>query len=143
MVAAQCTQSESHDDLWHRTVHPDTGQVIRFRTVPGAQHTQEWEPDDDPEATDAGEWVTWHYTAREVGPTPIVPADLDQRVAALIATHFPTGGVRHGQAGIESECGCGTWYPISRDNAHLGREVSLLVRGYFDLALRHGGRCPR
>lgn len=137
-LTAQCTLSAGHPDIWHRAVHPDTGQTIRFHTVAGTQHTQEWSSDDDPGAPDEGEWVTWHYTTQDVAPTPVVPADLDQRVAVLVAGHHPTSRVRSGQTGVESECVCGAWYPIGRHDTHLGREMSLLVRGYFDLGLRHG-----
>ncbi|MEV6421595.1 hypothetical protein [Streptomyces sp. NPDC051662] len=136
-LPAQCTQLAGHDETWHWTVHPGTGQILRFRSVLGTRHTQEWQSADDyPEAADAGEWVTWHY-ATEADPTPVVPADLDWRAASLVAGHFPTGRGRSGQDGVESECGCGTWYPIGGESAHLGREVSLLARGYFDLALRY------
>ncbi|MFE2639520.1 hypothetical protein ACFXKF_32960 [Streptomyces scopuliridis] len=135
-LPAQCTQLAGHDETWHTTDHPDNGQTLRFRTVLGARHTQEWQPDDDPEAAGGGEWVTWHYVT-EADPTPVVPADLDRRAASLVAGHFPTGHVRSGQDGTESECGCDTWYPIGGESAHLGREVSLLARGYFDLALRY------
>ncbi|MFJ3699649.1 hypothetical protein ACIPW9_36955 [Streptomyces sp. NPDC090052] len=134
-LPAQCTQPASHHGAWHRTAHPDTGQILRFRTLLGTRHTQEWQPADDPEAADGGGWVTWHYVT-EADPTPVVPADLDRRAASLVASHFPTSRVRPGQDGTESECGCGTWYPTGQESAHLGREVSLLARSYFDL----GGR---
>ncbi|WP_329020777.1 hypothetical protein [Streptomyces sp. NBC_01601] len=137
-LPAWCTLRAGHPDTCHQTVHPDTGQTIRFHAANGTQHTQEWVSDDDPEAPDAGEWVTWHYGAPDVAPTPVVPGDLDQRVAALVAGHHPTSRVRPGQAGVESECVCGTWYPMGRHDAHLGREMSLLVRGYFDLGIRYG-----
>lgn len=137
-LPAQCMLLPGHDDSWHRTVHPDTGRTMRFHTALGVRHTQEWASDDDPAAPDAGEWVTWHYVAPETEPTPVVPPDLDQRVTSLVAGHHPTSRVRPGQDGVESECACGTWYPIGRHDAHLGREMSLLVRGYFDQGLRYG-----
>ncbi|WP_042422148.1 hypothetical protein [Streptacidiphilus anmyonensis] len=142
-LGAPCTLTADHHDAWHQTVHPDTGQLLRFRTDRGALHTQEWEPDHDPGAPDAGTWVTWHYVTPQVDPTPTVPDDLDQRADTFVSNHSPSGLTRIGQTGIEAECGCGAWYPNGRHSTHLGREVSLLARGYFDLALRRSGAAPQ
>ncbi|WP_327359716.1 hypothetical protein [Streptomyces sp. NBC_01304] len=132
-LATPCSLPADHPDTWHETFHPDTGRPLRYRTLLGTRHTQEWEFDDDPAAPDAGQWVTWHYVTAETGPTPLVPEDLDQRVAVLLASHFLTG-----QAGTDDECACGVRYPAGGYYAHLGREASLLVRGYFDLGLGSG-----
>lgn len=131
-LAAACAEPTGHDGAWHHTTHPDTGQRLRFQGGPGPRHTQEWLTDDDPDAPDAGMWVTWHYAAASE-PTPLVPADLDERAAAHLSHHFPTGQVRNGPSGVESECACGTWY--RRENRHLGREVSIMMRMYFDNGL--------
>jgi hypothetical protein len=47
----------------------------------------------------------------------VIVSDLDERVAALVSGHFPTNR--------------------ARPDIHLGRQVSLLARSFFDLAL-----CP-
>ncbi|MFD4535644.1 hypothetical protein ACFWNL_18390 [Kitasatospora sp. NPDC058397] len=138
-VPARCTLSAGHPGPWHRAFHPGDGRTLRWSTAGGVHHTQEWEPDDDPGgAADAGEWVTWDYVAPRSGPGSTVSADdLDRRAASLVSSHFPTGRVRPGPAGVESECGCGTWY-TGHHNGHFGREVSLLARSFFDLGLREG-----
>jgi hypothetical protein len=138
LLAAQCGLTAGHGGTWHRTLHPDTGQQLRFRQVGAVQHSQEWEPTDDPDASpDEGQWVTWHYAD---GPVSTVVSDLDQRAASLVSGHFPTSRTRPGPDGGrgEEECACGQWYRQGRADIHLGREVSLLARSFFDLALEYG-----
>ena len=136
-LPAHCTLTAGHPDLWHQTLHPQTGARLRFRSTGAVRHTQEWEPDDDSGATQAGQWITWHYS---VGPTgTVVVSDLDRRAATLVSAHFPTSRTRPGpDSGLEEECACGSWYRAGRPDIHLGREVSLLARSFFDTGLRHG-----
>ncbi|MCZ4124971.1 hypothetical protein [Streptomyces sp. H39-S7] len=138
LLSAQCGLVAGHGDTWHRTAHPDTGALLRFRSAGAVRHTQEWEPDDDPGEPDAGQWITWHYGVAPE-PTPVIVSDLDERAAALVGSHFPTSRTRPGPDGgrDEEECACGAWYRAGRPDIHLGRHVSLLARSFFDLALRY------
>ncbi|MFC1405779.1 MULTISPECIES: hypothetical protein [Streptacidiphilus] len=140
-LAAQCTLLPGHDGTWHQALHPDDGRLLRFRVTADVQQTQEWEPNDDPGATNPGEWITLHYATAQTRFTTVVPDDLDQRGASLISGHFETGRTRETDTGTGTECACGTWYPASPYGAHskhLGREISLLVRSYFDTGLHYG-----
>jgi len=138
-LPAPCTLPAGHPDPWHRTAHPDTGQQLRFRHVGAVQHSQEWEPSDDPDASpDEGQWITWHYADGPV--STVVVSDLDQRAASLVSGHFPTSRTRPGPDGgrSEEECACGQWYRAGRSDIHLGRQVSLMARSFFDMGLRYG-----
>ncbi|MEY9842844.1 hypothetical protein [Streptacidiphilus sp. EB103A] len=116
---------------------PDNCTRLRWRTAGGFQHTQEWVPDDDPEAPNAGEWITWRYVV-DPEPTPVGVDDLDRCAAALVAGHFPTNMLRTSpDDGVQEECACGQWYPSGRQNVHLGRVVSQLARSLFDLGQCH------
>lgn len=140
-LGACCTLPAAHTD-WHETNHPDSGARLRFRTLAGARHTQEWLPDDDRELPGEGRWVTWHYLA-DGEPTPLVVADLDRRAASYVSGHYPTGQTRAGAAGAESQCACGEWYPAGQETRHLGRQVSILARMYFDGGLEAAARAAK
>jgi len=131
-----CTLGPGHRDIWHQATLADTGTLIRYRRAFGARTTQEWVPANDPGEPDAGHWVTLHVVQPEADPTPTVPADLDRRAAAMLSQHFETGG--HRPATGESECACGVWHPALVPSRHIGREVSLLARGYYDVGRRDG-----
>ncbi|MGW8768361.1 hypothetical protein ACWGN5_38450 [Streptomyces sp. NPDC055815] len=137
LLPLRCTQQAGHLGEWHQATCPDSGRILRFAVGAGVRHTQEWEPDGDLDDPEAGQWITWHFTASDSDPTPVVPADLDARVAHVVTGHYPTDQVRTGTSGTEAQCGCGDWYPTLGHAAHVGRELSLLVRSYFDLGLRH------
>lgn len=136
-LPAPCTLPAGHSDPWHRAFHPITGTELRFRTAPGVDQTQEWESYEDPGDPQSGHWVTWHYA---VGPvSTVIVTDLDDRAAALVASCFPTSRTRTGpEGGLEEECACGQWYRAGRSDIHLGRQVSLMARSFFDMGLRYG-----
>ncbi|MEV7123795.1 hypothetical protein [Kitasatospora griseola] len=133
---ADCTLAVGHDGPWHQGRHPDTGVLIHFRATPEVEHTQEWSswaPEDD-----RGEWVTLHYRVSDRSSAVGVPADLDQRVLGVADCHVVTSRTRPGVGGQEEECSCGQWYPARRHYEHVGRQVSLLVRSYFDIGMKAG-----
>ncbi|MFB7428738.1 hypothetical protein ACFC0K_36250 [Streptomyces hydrogenans] len=142
-LPARCTLPSDQPHPWHHVTHPVTGQPLRFRTPPGVRHTQEWDSDNDPAVPESGQWVTWHCVTPQTAPTPLVPDDLDTRAATLASSHEPTHLRRTGPDGPENQCACGTWYPAGAHAAHLGREISLLARGYLDLGLLHAHELPR
>lgn len=136
-MPVKCTLVADHPAEWHQALHPQTCARLRWRTSGGVRHTQEWESDDDAETPEAGEWITWHYVV-EPEPTPVIVDDLDQRMAALVSGHFPTGRSRTSpDDGPQDQCACGQWYRAARPDLHLGRQLSLLARSFFDLALRY------
>lgn len=145
-LASSCALPPGHREIWHETFHPETGQRLRYRRAFGIRHTQEWVPDDDPGAPDSGEWVTWHYVEPQAEPTPVIAADLDDRSRSLVSGHTALGQIRPGGTGIygiEELCSCGTWFnagSLLSHNTHLGREVSVLARGFFDSGRREGMR---
>ncbi|MET9396057.1 hypothetical protein [Kitasatospora sp. NPDC002965] len=133
---ADCTLAVEHDGPWRQSRHPDTAVLIRFRGTPEVEHTQEWnswEPEDD-----RGEWVTLHYRVTDRTSAVGVPADLDQRVLGVAVGHVFTSRTRPGAGGQEEECSCGQWYPACRHYEHVGRQVGLLVRSYFDIGMKAG-----
>lgn len=146
LLPAHCTLSPGHRDIWHETTNTETSIRIRYRHVGGIRHTQEWVPDDDPGAPDSGQWVTWHYVEPEHEPTPVIVSDLDERMRSFLSGHTALGQIRHGGTGlygIEELCSCGTWFDsgsLLSHNTHVGREVSILVRSFYDLGHREGLR---
>jgi hypothetical protein len=138
-LSEQCVLTSGHPGPWHHMTRTDTDTEVglRFRADQGVQRTQEWVPD-VPGELEEGQWITWHH-AVEPEPGTVVVSDLDQRAAALVADHFPTGASRTSPGdGVQDECACGSWYRTGRADLRLGREVSLLARSFFDLGFRHG-----
>jgi len=136
-VPAKCTLVADHPADWHQALHPRTCARLRWRVTGGFRHTLEWEAEDDSGAPEAGEWITWHYVV-EPDPTPVVVDDLDERIAALVSGNFPTGTSRTSpDDGPQDQRACGQWYRSRRPDIHLGRQLSLVARSFFDLALRY------
>lgn len=145
-LPTECTQPAGHPGTWHETTHPETAVRLRYRNTLGIRHTQEWVPDDDPGAPNAGLWVTWHYVEPEHEPTPVIVSDLDQRMRSLLSGHTALGQIRRGGTGIygiEELCACGTWFDsgsLLSHNAHVGRELSIVARSFYDLGHSEGLR---
>jgi len=131
-----CTLRPGHPDIWHQTHHPDTGVLLRYRQALGTRHTQEWVPDlDSDESGATGEWTTLHHVQAEHAPTPTVPADLDRRIQGFISGHTNCGT---DPATGWDRCACGMKVLPGQHGKHLARELSLLVRGYYDMGLAAG-----
>lgn len=139
-LPAHCTLPPGHRDNWHETRHPNTGARLRYRRAYGTLHTQEWEPSDDPAEPDAGEWTTRHHVLPQDAPTPTVPDDLDQRIKVMVDAHEP---LTAGSSLYPVGCICGTWHNPTGPGVHerhVAREMSLLVRGYYDIGRTAGMR---
>lgn len=125
----ECQLPKGHREIWHQTTHPTRGTLLRFRQALGTRWTQEWNENPD---GDAGMWVTLHYVSSENQgcDTPTVTEDLDQRIAAALSGHVNMMGF----AGPIGCCSCGVQF-VDSHWRHVAREVSLIVRVFFD-----GGR---
>lgn len=128
----ECQLPKGHREIWHQTTHPTRGTLLRFRQALGTRWTQEWNENPD---GDAGMWVTLHYVSSENQGcgTPTVAEDLDQRIASALSTHVELAAWLRAANGA-SQCSCGAHY-LDSHRQHVAREVSLMVRVFFD-----GGR---
>lgn len=139
----ECRLPKGHREIWHQTTHPTRGTLLRFRQALGTRWTQEWEADPQ-EGPDAGEWFTLHYATGPVDT--VLVEDLDDRMRGLISSHTALGQIRRGGTGlygIEELCACGTWFDsgsMLSHNTHVGHEVAVVVRSFFDMGREQGLR---
>lgn len=133
-LGVPCTLGPGHRDNWHQATHPDTGVLIRFRQALGARVTQELV---DTEDGSKGTWTTMHAVHPYADPTPTVPDNLDRLTTTLLGSHHSCGidpKTRY------ERCACGTLTVLGGHRAHVGREASLLARGYYDVGHEAGMR---